>query len=299
MKQTVGCSDLADRLDLLLGEELSDSEMVELKAHVERCEKCRNLLEVFQSEHGFEHTDGFVGGVLARTSGSSCSRVHSMLCDYVDQMLQGADATLVEEHLNYCSSCAQLASILEELVAELPQMASLDPGPFFASSVVAATRSTQQPDKWTLLLSYLTRVLERPRFSLEAAYVGALLVFLVFGSAPVKSVEGVASATLAGFQLNVSKFTQETPSVLSNSWTDLYNSCENRFEGGMQATQETLGNAFKTIQGSAEQLRDMSDKHLLEPTATLIQNVTEKYREYSRSFSGAESSEEGSEETSE
>jgi hypothetical protein len=299
VKKTKGCSDLVEQLELVLGEQLPDRELEALTAHAEGCERCRELLEACRGEQGLEHTGGLVDGVLARTSGNACSRVHSMLCDHVDRKLQRADATLVQEHLNYCSGCAQLASVLEELVVELPQMASLDPGPFFASSVVTATRSTQQPDKWTLLLSYLSRVFQRPRFSLEAAYVGALLIFLVFGGAPVRSVEGVASTTLAGFQLNLSKFAQNTPAVLSESWADFYNSCENRVEGKVQATQEALGSAVETIQGSAEQLRDMSDEHLLKPTAALIQDVTEKYKEYSRRFSSADASEERSEETAE
>jgi len=299
VKQAMGCSDLVERLELVLGEQLPDSELVALKAHVEGCERCRQLLEVCRGEQELESTDSLVGEVLARTSGSACSRVHSMLCDYVDQMLQGDDAALVQGHLNYCSGCAQLASVLEELVVALPQMASLDPGPFFTGSVVAATRSTQPPDKWALLLSYLPQVFQRPRFSLEAAYVGALLIFLVFGGVPVKSVGGVASATLAGFQLNFSELAQDTPAVLSNSCADFYNSCERRVERKMQATQVALGSAFESLQGSAEQLRDMSDEHLLKPTAALIQDVTEKYKEYSRSFSSAEASEDHPEETAE
>ncbi len=299
MKKTMSCSDLAERLELVLGEQLRDNELTALKAHVEGCEKCRDLLQACRGKQTLEQADSLVGEVLARTSGSTCSRVRSMLCDHVDQSLHEDNAALVQEHLNYCSSCTQLARVLEESAVALPQMASLDPGPLFTSSVLAATRSSQPPDKWALFLSHLSLVFQRPHFSLEAAYVGALLVFLVFGGAPVSAVGGVASAAFAGFQLNFAKVVRDTPAGLSDTWTDLYGSCENQLEGKIKATQGAVGRALETLQGSAEQLRAMSDEHLLKHAAALFQDATEKYEEYSRNLGSTEGSEDRPEETAE
>jgi predicted anti-sigma-YlaC factor YlaD len=281
VKRTITCSDLLNRLELLLAGNLSESEQPALKAHIEACENCRNLLEVWNGEQKTKPVGSLADEVLARTSGGACSRVQSMLCDHVDKVLPENDTALVHVHLGHCTDCAQLAAILEESAAVLPQMATLNPGPFLAKAVIAATRPIHPPNRMGLLLSRLSLIFERPRFSLEAAYVGALLIFLVFGGAPTRSVGDIASATFAGFRLNLVKVVGDTPDALSHSWNNFYRSCRDRMEGTVETTQRTIGESIQSLQGYAEGLKGMSDTHLVKRTAALIQEVTLKYEEYS------------------
>lgn len=299
MKKTMTCSDLLDRLELLLAGHLPESEQPALQAHIGACENCRNLLEVWRGEQIGESFESLADEVLARTSGSSCSRVRSMMCDHVDKVLPEDDTALVRVHLGCCTDCAQLVDILEESAAVLPQMATLDPGPFFAKAVIAATPPFHPPNRLGLLLSRLSLIFERPRFSLEAAYVGALLIFLVFGGAPTRSVGDLASATFAGFRLNLSKVIGDTPDVLSVSWNHFYGSCRDRMEGTVEITQKTIGGSIHSLQGYAERLKVMSDTHLVKPTGALIQEVNLMYREYSGNLSATDDSEARSEKPTE
>ena len=291
MKRTSTCSDLLDRLELHLAGHLPEGEQPALQAHIEACENCRNLLEVWRGKQKTEPLESLADEVLARTSGGACSRVRAMLCDHVDKVLPEDDTALVHLHLGHCTDCAQLVGIMEESAAVLPQMATLDPGPFFAKAVIAATRPIHPPHRLGLLLARLSLIFERPRFSLEAAYVGALLIFLAFGGAPTRSVGGIASATFAGFQLNLVKVAGDTPDVICVSWNDFYGSCRDRVEGAVETTQRTIGESIQALQGYAERLKGISDTHLVKPTAALIQDVTLKYEEYSGNLSAADDSE--------
>lgn len=291
MKRTMDCSDLLDRLELLLAGHLPESEQKVLKAHIEACENCRNLLEVWRGERKPESFESLADEVLARTSGNACDRVRSMLCDHVDQVLPEDETALVRVHLNYCTNCAQLAGILEESTTTLPQMANLDPGPFFANAVIAATRPIHPSNPLSLLFSRLPLIFQRPRFSLEAAYVGSLLIFLIFGGAPSRSVGDLASATFAGFQLNLVKVVGDTPPALGVSWNEFYSSCRSRMEETAEASQETIKGSIHSLQKSAERLNALSDEWLLKPAAVLIRDVSLKYEEYSGKMGDKEDSE--------
>lgn len=122
---------------------------------------------------------GFLAEVLRRTSGSPCERAHSMLCDYTDRSLQADESTLVQAHLTRCAECRTLAVTVQELAAKLPAMAELAPSPSLAPAVLEATSGRRQLLRrgWDSASAWV-RTLMRPRFAMEAAYVGAMLIWL-------------------------------------------------------------------------------------------------------------------------
>ncbi|MFB3909516.1 MAG: zf-HC2 domain-containing protein [Candidatus Eisenbacteria bacterium] len=131
--------------------------------------------------------DALAGAILARTSGPVCPSVEARLLERADGVLGPLDAQIVAEHLARCAACAAIAEALDVLREELPQMAEADPGPWFTEQVLARTvragASARRRPAWILSLGdHGASLLRRPRIALEAAYVGAALLFLLLGS---------------------------------------------------------------------------------------------------------------------
>ncbi len=164
--------------------------------HVRACDTCRTLREVAEGrisilpqEIGRELTRA----ILQRTSGSACPRVEACLCDFVDGDLDEVSSQLVELHLDSCVSCRSLADGLAALKEALPDFAELDPGHDFTRMVVAETSGWKpyRPDWRTRFLAWWTRMVQRPRFSFEAAYLGTLVLVLTFAN-PILPLGNVA-----------------------------------------------------------------------------------------------------------
>jgi hypothetical protein len=118
-------------------------------------------------------------------------------------MLESGDAELVRRHLSACAPCAALERELCALAADLPALAEIDPGPFFARRVRAALAAERaeadSPRVW--LATRWRRALRRPRFAIEFAYSGALLVALLIGvpGSPLRDVPEQALAFARGY----------------------------------------------------------------------------------------------------
>ncbi len=137
--------------------------------------------------------------ILARTSGGSCLALREQACAYVDGELDPLRKELLEAHLPHCPACAGLVATLRAAERDLPALRAAEPGPWFTQRILRACRPAPMASLWS-------RLLHRPRFALEAAYVGAALAFLLLmwplpgrpgglGAAPVK---GWVQATRPG-----------------------------------------------------------------------------------------------------
>lgn len=140
--------------------------------------------------------DGFRGpdltqAILARTSGGSCEALRAQACAYVDGELDPVRTGLVEAHLAHCPGCTGLVATLRAAEARLPELRAVDPGPWFTQRVLRACRPAPAPSLWS-------RLLHRPRFALEAAYVGGALAFLLLRLPLPGRPEGLGAAPVKG-----------------------------------------------------------------------------------------------------
>jgi hypothetical protein len=139
---------------------------------------------------------GFVAAVLERTTGPACGRARTLLCDHVDGLLEDPlDRELVPMHLRTCAECATLAGVLTSLAADLHGMAALEPDAAFTGDVLARTIGTREPAPLRAarvagpgprpsigarLVEIGSRLMQRPRFAWEGAFVGAIVLALLF-----------------------------------------------------------------------------------------------------------------------
>jgi hypothetical protein len=137
--------------------------------------------------------------VLARTTGSACQRMLTLIGGEPDGPLNEQTQALMTGHLDHCAGCRATAATLVETREVLASFAELDPGADFAAQVVAATAGHKRlawrrtGARSSGLLGWIQvgrgrvavaweRMLARPRLSLELAYLATVLLVLVVGN---------------------------------------------------------------------------------------------------------------------
>jgi anti-sigma factor RsiW len=188
MSKTMSCEKFDTRLDALLDGRCAPDEWREAESHMAACARCRRLFDAMAGRaddmDAAAHAS-FAASVVARTSGSgsACASARERLCDFTDGLLAPVDRQLVEGHLAHCRACAALAAAVSEATALLPSFATLAPRHGIVGAVIASTSGrVPEPGLVERIAGWIARVAERPRFSLEAAYVMTLLVLIAFGN---------------------------------------------------------------------------------------------------------------------
>ncbi|HJQ98853.1 MAG TPA: zf-HC2 domain-containing protein [Candidatus Polarisedimenticolaceae bacterium] len=111
----------------------------------------------------------FLERVLARTSGPACAAAEDRFASYVDGELDAVDRELVAGHVAGCRPCRE----------ELAQMRATAARPRWA-------------DTWR-------RLMLRPRFALEMAYIGAVVLCVIgtFTDFHVTEVRGTVKSIIS------------------------------------------------------------------------------------------------------
>ena len=181
------CTQFSDRLEAWLDHTLPAKDQAAAEAHAAVCPRCRELcalMSIDLEDPSVESPDDLTESILARTSGRACGRARTMLGDHVDETLDGLDRELVDAHLRECADCRVLATVLTQLGGDLPAFAELRPDAALVDDVLARTRP--RPGRWAALWNRARhagrRLFERPRIAWEAGYVGAIVVWLLFGA---------------------------------------------------------------------------------------------------------------------
>jgi predicted anti-sigma-YlaC factor YlaD len=159
----------------------------DVERHLDNCKPCRLLADIASGKLDLlppSSQQALTLSILTKTSGPACGQAQELLCGFVDGALPKPDAALVSQHLEYCAECHGLAANLIELQQLLPSLAGIQPDPVFAEEVARATDGTYrlQPGLRTRLLEWWIRLVQRPRFSFEAAYLGTLVLVLLVGN---------------------------------------------------------------------------------------------------------------------
>ncbi len=180
------CESFEARLDDQLNGRCTPSEWHEAEAHLAECARCRRVFDAVSGRADDMDTAGHESlsrAIVARTSGGGCAAARHRLCDFVDLTLASLDRDLVEGHLAHCPPCAELAAALADTTSLLPSFAGLAPRASLFRDVLAATsRRPVRPSAGERVSAWLSRVAERPRFSLEVAYVLTVLLLVVLGN---------------------------------------------------------------------------------------------------------------------
>jgi hypothetical protein len=164
----------------------------DLHAHAAECETCRHWFATFAEGAGLWRTEigaDVAAPVMAATGGTPCDRARVLLASSRDAALNATDADLLASHAARCTECRIFAATLAAITDALPTLAEWDPGPGFAAAVLA--RTSLRPadatwgDRWRAVWQ---RLVQRPRFAWETAYVVTLCWLLIFGH-PINALD--------------------------------------------------------------------------------------------------------------
>lgn len=181
------CAEFDSRLDALLDGRCAAEQWREAEAHLAGCPTCRRLFDAVSGRADDslddEGHEALASAVLARTSGETCASARERLCNLVDGELAGFDRELVEGHLARCRDCSAVATALAEQARVLPSFAELMPRVSLVPGVLGATSQRPvEPSFAERAGAWLRRLSERPRFSLEVAYVMTVLLLVILGN---------------------------------------------------------------------------------------------------------------------
>jgi hypothetical protein len=174
---------------------LSLSQQTAAAQHLEECPSCRQFLAIARGDANMlpqKECEDFVLAILDRTSGPVCPRVESNLWEFSGGALGSEESQLITLHLDHCTGCRILAEDIAELQEVLPSILEIEPGQSFTGEVVARTSGRRRfhPDLPTRMHAWWNQVVQRPLFSLEAAYLATLLLFFAFS--PILPLRDIA-----------------------------------------------------------------------------------------------------------
>jgi predicted anti-sigma-YlaC factor YlaD len=246
------CSYFESRLEALADGRLAPVERRTCEEHAAGCPACWELLALASLDPApaAEVDEAWLGELIARTSGSACVEAEAALCARMAGELPLPDLERVEGHLAGCAECAALASTLGALAIELPRMAEVRPDERFVDDVLA--RSLPVPVRlrryWA---STWPRWVRRPRFASEAAYVGVLVLVLVFATpgspleaVPRKALDAVSTDSRAGLTAPVAAAGDRFESTLQEWWRGSAGGVAKEwYETGEEALERARGTA--------------------------------------------------------
>ncbi len=203
------CAGFENRFRRFLEGSLTPDERQAAEAHLSACAACRRLAAT-----GSGGLDGILPpapgeltrSILERTSGPACPRAREHLCDFVDGTLETGYAEILAIHLAGCAECSALSESLAELKQTLPLLSEIDPGLGFTSRVLQATAGRPvEPSLSPLerLRRWWVRLIQRPRFSWEAAYLGTIVLVTLAGN-PLTTVDQLAVQVRESLQARTS-----------------------------------------------------------------------------------------------
>lgn len=195
-------------------------------------------------------TEELTAAILAATSGSPCARAEALLPCLADGELSGEEVALLTAHLAHCAPCRALAESLAWLEGALPAMARREPDALFAGEVLAAIAQAEAADALPRLDERLAdwwrRSWRRPRFALEAAYAGTLIV-VALTATPVSPLRGAPREALALLRGESSSLATAIPLDLTRVTDSLASAGDTAVDSGarnLRAAKESLRTRF-------------------------------------------------------
>jgi anti-sigma factor RsiW len=108
----------------------------------------------------------------------SCEQTEARLSDYLDGLLQPAEQTAFDLHVNTCERCTPLVASVSHVLGTLRALEQVEPSPRLVNSILTATLGTQS---WRNAKRWL-RGFQSPRFVYSAISVAATFIVILTAS---------------------------------------------------------------------------------------------------------------------
>jgi anti-sigma factor RsiW len=108
----------------------------------------------------------------------TCEQTEARLSDYLDGLLEPAEQTAFDLHVNRCGRCTPLVTGVSQVLGTLRTLAQVEPRPQLFHSILTATLG---PQSWRRAKRWM-RGLQSPRFVYSAISVAATFVVILTAS---------------------------------------------------------------------------------------------------------------------
>jgi hypothetical protein len=108
----------------------------------------------------------------------TCEQTEARLSDYFDGLLEPAEHTAFDLHVNACERCTPLVASVSHVLGTLHTLEQIEPSPRLVNSILTVT---QGPQTWRNAKRWL-RSLQSPRFVYSAVSVAATLIVILTAS---------------------------------------------------------------------------------------------------------------------
>lgn len=132
----------------------------------------------------------------------TCEQTEARLSDYLDGLLEPAERSAFNQHVNTCERCTPLVAAVAHTLGGLYALEEVEPPPQLETAILTATLGVRSSwDAWGWL-----RSLQSPRFVYSMASLAATIVVLL---------------TVSGFNWRKPKLAELAPATIyrnANSW---------------------------------------------------------------------------------
>lgn len=216
------CMDIEQWLGLYLEGKLTGGIRQSIEEHLNQCSNCQTVVSIFRytSERNSTELNDII---IDSTSGPLCPRIKPLLPEWMDGFLDREDFQLIEHHLDNCISCRQMVQIMREVQAGLAELVPVSLPENLTQQILDATsRSKHSQYVYSLkpgvkLRSFWEKIKLRPRFSFEAAYIGALLLFTLASLLPTERIGQESAEKLSGFGFEI---IERIENLSSKTWNE-------------------------------------------------------------------------------
>ena len=108
----------------------------------------------------------------------TCEQTEARLSDYLDGLLQPAEQTAFDLHVNTCERCTPLVASVSHMLGTLHTLEPVEPSPQLVSSILSATLG---PQSWRKAKRWL-RGFQSPRFVYSVVSVAATFIVILTAS---------------------------------------------------------------------------------------------------------------------
>jgi anti-sigma factor RsiW len=108
----------------------------------------------------------------------TCEQTEARLSDYLDGLLQPAEQTAFDLHVNTCERCTPLVAGVSHMLGTLHTLEPIEPSPQLVNSILVATLG---PQSWRKAKRWL-RGLQSPRFVYSLVSVAATFIVILTAS---------------------------------------------------------------------------------------------------------------------
>jgi|TARA_Y100000310_G_scaffold344881_1_gene460232 hypothetical protein len=239
----IDCQDFRASFDAFVAGTLSGRLLRDCEQHMTHCTHCLDLWAEHAIEQDITAHRSAVGGLVQITGSDSCTACEELLCDYTDGSLDEANLALASLHLETCESCQLTANALTSLRTDLPGLCDIEAPAELLDNILCKTQPWLSQPAMTGLIAVFSRSIYRPRFALEAAYVGTLVWVLAFGSAASPKDESPAYLAFQSLPVAVG----ESVTGIQQQITSIDQICRRMVRSGVRKTTDLSQQVFQGV----------------------------------------------------